>query len=151
MTMIQALCGRCFAIAVIRGLAISRTACRLFVSLLHTWRDLIVLTLVKTGPIEFDQFWTLYPRRVAKKDAEKAWSKLSQDQQALAIAALPAHRKAWSGKEMEFLPYPASWIRGERWHDEIVISLSLADLERAHPALRGETTEQWHARIRALR
>jgi hypothetical protein len=69
----------------------------------------------------FDDFWALYPRKVAKKDARMAWGKLSAMEQACALDALPRHNDAWrlSGVSVAFTPYPASWIRGERWTDEI--------------------------------
>lgn len=67
----------------------------------------------------WDDFWTLYPRRVAKKDALKAWGKLRPAQQMAAIVACAAWRKVWSGKDLDYLPYPASWLRGERWDDEL--------------------------------
>ena len=75
----------------------------------------------QAGPIRFEEFWNLYPRRVAKKDAEKYWSRLSQSQRRLAIDAIPSHVSVWEaeGRSKEYLPYPASWLRGERWTDEL--------------------------------
>jgi hypothetical protein len=69
----------------------------------------------------FAQFWDLYPRRVSKKDAALAWSKLTLEQQFAALASLPIHVRYWkaSGTGGEFLPYPATWLRGERWEDEL--------------------------------
>ena len=32
----------------------------------------------------FDEFWSLYPRKIAKANARKAWSKLSAEQQLMA-------------------------------------------------------------------
>lgn len=71
----------------------------------------------------FARFWTLYPRRVSKKDAETAWSKLTPEQEFAALESLPVHVRYWkaSGTQTEYLPYPASWIRGERWTDELAM------------------------------
>jgi hypothetical protein len=73
------------------------------------------------GSIDFCRFWILYPRRVAKKDAEKAWSAMTAEQKFAAIESLPIHVRYWTaaGTEKEWLPYPASWLRGERWTDEL--------------------------------
>lgn len=66
---------------------------------------------------DFGIFWAHYPRRVAKKDAQKAWNKLTAAQKRAAMEALPAHIKSWD--DPTFIPYPASWLNGERWEDEI--------------------------------
>lgn len=74
----------------------------------------------------WDDFWTLYPRRVAKKDAQKAWAQMSEAQRMSAVVACANWRKIWAAKDAEYLPYPASWLRGERWEDELPSSVSHA-------------------------
>jgi hypothetical protein len=70
---------------------------------------------------EFLDFWALYPRRVSRKDAELAWSKLTPEQKFAAVESLPVHVRYWevSGTTKEYLPYPGTWLRGERWQDEL--------------------------------
>jgi hypothetical protein len=53
-----------------------------------------LLNLVPKSEVSFDQFWSIYPRRVAKKAALTAWNRLSDVQQRLALYALPNHVKA---------------------------------------------------------
>jgi hypothetical protein len=71
--------------------------------------------------MSFDDFWAIYPRKVAKKDARKAWASLGNGQMEAAIDALPLQARHWQalGTGVEFIPYPASWLRGERWEDEL--------------------------------
>ena len=70
--------------------------------------------------ITFDDFWTLYPRHIAKKDAVKAWSKINPDLYPDILSSLVKWRGVWSAKtEIQFIPYPATWLNGERWTDEI--------------------------------
>lgn len=71
--------------------------------------------------MEFEEFYRMYPRKVARKDAQKAWATLTREDRELALEALPNHIRVWDaeGRGKEFVPYPASWIRGERWTDEI--------------------------------
>ena len=71
----------------------------------------------------FDEFWFLYPRKIAKATARKAWAKLSAEQQLMAAKAIDAHCQYWSAKEteLEFIPHPATWLNNERWEDELVI------------------------------
>lgn len=69
----------------------------------------------------FDQFWSDYPRKVGKKDARQAWTKLTADERARASAAAPgfATEQLRRGDEIRFIPYPATWLNGRRFDDEI--------------------------------
>ena len=69
----------------------------------------------------FEQFWAMYPRRDGKKDAMKAWARLEVAQKCAALAAIPMHIRYWQaeGRERHYTPMPSTWIRGERWDDEI--------------------------------
>jgi hypothetical protein len=69
----------------------------------------------------FVRFWYLYPKRLAKFDALRAWSRLSAADREAALAALPAHVAHWqlSGTERRFVPHPATWLRQRRWEDEL--------------------------------
>jgi hypothetical protein len=71
----------------------------------------------------FDEFWSLYPRKIAKATARKAWAKLSAEQQLMAAKAIDTHCQYWSAKEteLEFIPHCATWLNQERWEDELVI------------------------------
>lgn len=69
--------------------------------------------------IGFDEFWCVYPRREAKKDAMKAWKQIRSDLYPLIINAAAAWRREWARREQNFLPLPATWLRGERWEDEL--------------------------------
>lgn len=71
----------------------------------------------------FERFWTLYPRRLARKDAERAWKKIPIFKQIDVVNALRNHIRMWEqkGTEKQFIPYPASWLNGARWEDEIEI------------------------------
>ena len=70
----------------------------------------------------FEDFWKAYPRHIAKKDARKAWDHLNpQNGQSEAIVDAVEQQKLhqWQGKDVQFIPYPATWLRGERWEDEL--------------------------------
>jgi hypothetical protein len=71
----------------------------------------------------FAVFYGLYPRKMARKDAEKAWRSMTVDEQEKAIEALPSHLKYWKIKETakDYIPYPASWLRAGRYDDELDI------------------------------
>jgi len=79
----------------------------------------------------FCSFWKEYPHKVAKKKAHEAWQKLekAEDVEALLPILLDAIAKQKQAKETakakgEFSPewpYPATWLNGRRWEDEIEI------------------------------
>ena len=69
----------------------------------------------------FDLFWKTYPRKVAKKDAIRAWSRIAPKFYPVIMVALDRHKNltAWKSKGGLFIPYAATWLNGERWEDEI--------------------------------
>ena len=69
--------------------------------------------------ITWENFWTLWPRRVARKEAEKAWRRLSPTEQGEALKALPEWRRVWAMKDTQYIPHPATWLNGARWEDEL--------------------------------
>lgn len=70
----------------------------------------------------FADFWAAFPRHEAKKDAQKAWTKLNPSPalEAQILQALDWQRlqPSWLKDDGQYVPLPASWIRGERWEDE---------------------------------
>ena len=70
---------------------------------------------------DFDTFWALYPKKVAKADARKAWAQTKDIRPELTnlLAAITAACKteSWMKSGGAFIPYPATWLRGERWDD----------------------------------
>lgn len=109
----------------------------------------------------FEEFWQLYPRKVAKKDARKMWARLSESQKTIALQALPLHVKVWNaeGREPHQIPHAATWINGERFEDELempgprVNGQNVIELGRRYglEAKPGESTEQFTRRVMAAR
>ncbi|CAB4128186.1 HTH_ARSR domain containing protein [uncultured Caudovirales phage] len=68
----------------------------------------------------FDEFWTKYPRKNAKVDAEKAFSTAIKK---APIAMILDGVKGYSEfvekerKEKQFIKLPAGWLRSELWND----------------------------------
>lgn len=67
----------------------------------------------------FNRFWENYPRRVAKGDAYKAFSEYTDESQEVLIAAAAAFAVDEAGKDVQYIPYPATWIRGTRFTDNL--------------------------------
>jgi len=68
----------------------------------------------------FDEFWSVYPNRKAKKDAIKAWGQAAKERPPMEdlLRAIRSQCKTDMWQRGMGIPYPASWLRGERWKDE---------------------------------
>lgn len=71
----------------------------------------------------FSRFWKLYPRKVGKDKAEKAWAKIKLTQPLFdeIIAALAKHSvtPGWTKDNGQFIPHASTWLNGKRWQDEV--------------------------------
>jgi hypothetical protein len=79
-----------------------------------------VLTLNRTltKPIQeaserFDEFWDLYPKKIAKGDALKAWNKATKKKTADELLKLTKAYSEGQLPEVKYIPYPASWLNKE--------------------------------------
>ena len=71
---------------------------------------------------EFETFWGLYPKKVGKKDAFKAWGKITTEEKQKSFDALPVAKvcEQWEKERGQFIPNPATWLNAGRWDDEHV-------------------------------
>ncbi|MEC9268504.1 MAG: helix-turn-helix domain-containing protein [Pseudomonadota bacterium] len=86
----------------------------------------------------FDEFWSAYPKRVAKGQARKAWDRLvkTNDPEQI-IAGAKRYALDQSEQDIKFIRHPATWLNGEGWLDETVAaSLSPVDFEKAQASRR---------------
>jgi hypothetical protein len=70
--------------------------------------------------LEFDGFWTLYPKKVGKAFARKAfYTALTKTTVETLMDGLNNHLKVWTADktEQKFIPNPATWLNQERWDD----------------------------------
>jgi hypothetical protein len=73
--------------------------------------------------VGFDDFWKVYPRHEARKDAIKAWKSIKPDDALLSTIVADIKKRladggSWYKSERKFIPLPAAYLRGERWEDE---------------------------------
>lgn len=109
----------------------------------------------------------MYPRKVNKRMSQKAFERLTIDEQQQSIEALPDHIKYWKSTEtsLAFIPHLSTWLNQHRYEDEIVIeepkqnkrpelpwySSEELTIKKAQEvgvqAYAGEGWQQWRARI----
>jgi hypothetical protein len=115
----------------------------------------------------FNNLWAIYPRKVSKRMAQKAFERLTADEKTQAIEAMPDHIKYWKTSEtaLAFIPHLSTWLNQYRFEDEIVIeepkqnkrpelpwySSEELTIKKAQEvgvqAYAGEGWQQWRARI----
>ena len=61
----------------------------------------------------FDEFWNLYPKKIAKADALKAWNKALKRKTADELVGLTKAYSESKLPDMTYIPYPASWLNKE--------------------------------------
>jgi hypothetical protein len=77
----------------------------------------------KTREEEFEKFWSAYPRKEGKQKAKAAFEKVNVPLDVLSNAIEQQKESAqWSKDNGQFIPYPATWLNGKRWEDEVVMT-----------------------------
>jgi hypothetical protein len=85
-------------------------------------KDSLALSQAKSAE-GFDEFWSAYPKKRSKGQAEKAWQKIKPDASTFRriIEAIEIHKRSndWQKESGAYIPYPATWLNAKCWEDEI--------------------------------
>ena len=88
--------------------------------------------LQSQSAVRFASFWSGYPKKVKKAEAEKAWSKIRDSDELLKEmhAALRWQKRSpdWTRDAGQYIPHPATWLNARQWEDEPPPGM--------HPAMR---------------
>jgi phage replication O-like protein O len=80
-----------------------------------------ITTLIKSEN-GFERFWKIYPRKVGKIKAIKAWerAKTKADSEEI-IKAVEKQKKStqWKKDNGQYIPHPTTWLNEGRWMDEL--------------------------------
>lgn len=92
----------------------------------------------------FERFWDVYPKKVGKKNAQKAFEKVKVDVQVL-IDAVERQKKSsqWCKDNGQYIPNPATWLNQERWLDEM-------DTNMGYSVPRGASGQLGQAEMEAI-
>ena len=97
----------------------------------------------------FEKFWVIYPKKVGKGAAEKAFDRIhvTDDLMNVMIDAIAKAKQSaqWQEENGRFIPNPATWLNQGRWDDEEVQvakpwgtgKIDLTDLEKLESMLKG--------------
>ena len=77
-------------------------------------------------PDLFPDWWAIWEKKKAKGDAAKAYKaavpkKISHDDLMAKTRAYWDHVKK-SGTDLQYVPYPATWLRAEQWDDDLTLN-----------------------------
>ena len=71
---------------------------------------------------QFEDFWFVYPRKVAKSAALRAFCKIEMTPDLLTkiFTAIDKQKKSeqWTKDNGVFIPHASTWLNGKRWEDE---------------------------------
>jgi phage replication O-like protein O len=69
----------------------------------------------------FEKFYSAFPKKKSRAQAEKAFAKINPDEQLLTaiLAGLQRAMKSGQWQDPQYIPYPASWLNAKGWEDEV--------------------------------
>jgi hypothetical protein len=71
----------------------------------------------------FAEFWSEYPKKRSKPEAQKAFEKINPDRELLdrMITAIRKQNQTWDWQKDngQYIPYPATWLHNRQWEDEV--------------------------------
>ncbi len=82
----------------------------------------IANAIPKKKPDElFEKFWSIYPKKVAKQAAFKAFRKIPKIEATLSeiLAGVEKWERSEQWQNPQFIPYPAKFLSEQRWEDEM--------------------------------
>jgi uncharacterized protein YdaU (DUF1376 family) len=68
---------------------------------------------------QFETFWKIYPKKVSKENAKKAWIKIKPNDDLIVKITKAVKDQKLSEREQQFIPHAATWLNNKRWEDEI--------------------------------
>lgn len=69
----------------------------------------------------FDEFWKLYPKKIAKTTAYKSFMKIKNIDIVFnkIIGNIKKRKLSKEWQDIQFIPYPSTYLNQERWNDEV--------------------------------
>lgn len=74
------------------------------------------VVVVDTG---FDNFWSIYPKKVDKKKSQLKWNRLKESEKSIIMQDIPNRLENDDKWIKGYAPNPTTYLNGERWNDEI--------------------------------
>ena len=106
----------------------------------HAQEQPEVVTLLEK---RFEEFWSLYPRKVGKLKAFQSFKKINPNKQLFdtmmeALRDNIESNAQWKRDNGQYIPHPTTWLNQGRWFDEISTDAPGAGEDFFTRALKGE-------------
>jgi hypothetical protein len=108
----------------------------------------------------FRKWYAIYPKKKAPKDAERAYAKViasGEVSESELLQKTEAFAAAWQSKNLQFCPYPASWLNAGSYADEpeappqMGLPLPQTKIEAPTRDPRTFTEREWEDRLERYR
>jgi hypothetical protein len=86
-----------------------------------------------TSSNKFDEFWNLYPRKVGKQDARKAFERALRNASLEEIFEGLQRFVTDPNRVLTFTPHPATWLNQGRWGDDPIPPRNVENSYKASP------------------
>lgn len=111
-------------------------------------------SLFVSAPDPFEEWWKIYPIKKAKVEARKAWGQMIKKLNELTIAELMIRTRAYAEYVVGFEPHRilhgATYLRGERWNDELTNRSQTDGTTTRYPTATDRAEQRADARIQAM-
>lgn len=81
------------------------------------------LSVLNIQEKRFNEFWSVYPKKIGKAAAKKSWAKIkaTAELHSSIMKAVETQKRGeqWQRENGRFIPNPATWLNQGRWDDEI--------------------------------
>lgn len=88
--------------------------------------------------VRFAAFWDAYPNKKAKTNALKAWNKIKPNgdlfDKIMRAVDIQKRSEDWQRENGRFIPYPATWLNGGYWDNEVKEVNTNGDAQHQQPA-----------------
>jgi len=76
---------------------------------------------ITSNTSHFEDFWSVYPRKVGKAMAKKAWLKMVRSEDVQRAIAENIEQRVLQGEwsDVKFIPHPSTYLNQERWEDDL--------------------------------
>ena len=84
-----------------------------------------IIEVLSQKEMWFESFWEIYPKHQDKKKAKQKFLKLctNEKEYKAIMDGLRNVLPVWAKKDTKYIPMPTTWLNGERWNDEVDMSL----------------------------
>lgn len=78
--------------------------------------------MIENAAPTFEDFYSVYPKKSMKADAEKLWDGLAEENKKKAVNDVLVRKQLHAPwlKGNEFIPNPARYLRREMWNDDLI-------------------------------